>query len=76
MENFFNNMQCRSLEWEKKQKVLRTDPPGKCATCSSDQIRLVAQSYPTLCNPMNRSTPGLPVPHQLRVHSDLLPSSQ
>ena len=25
----------------------------------------VAQSYPTLCNPMNRSTPGLPVLHQL-----------
>ena len=25
----------------------------------------VAQSYPTLCNPMNLSTPGLPVHHQL-----------
>ena len=25
----------------------------------------VAQSYPTLCNPMNCSTPGLPVHHQL-----------
>ena len=32
---------------------------------SSDQIRLVAQSCPSLCNPMNRSTPGLPVHHQL-----------
>ena len=31
----------------------------------SDQIRSVAQSCPTLCNPMNRSTPGLPVQHQL-----------
>ena len=29
------------------------------------QIRSVAQSCPTLCNPMNRSTPGLPVHHQL-----------
>ena len=29
------------------------------------QIRSVAQSCPTLCDPMNRSTPGLPVPHQL-----------
>ena len=27
----------------------------------TDQIRSVAQSYPTLCDPMNRSTPGLPV---------------
>ena len=25
----------------------------------------MAQSCPTLCNPMNRSTPGLPVHHQL-----------
>ena len=29
------------------------------------QIRSVAQLCPTLCNPMNRSTPGLPVHHQL-----------
>ena len=32
---------------------------------SQDQIRSVAQSCPTLCDPMNRSTPGLPVHHQL-----------
>ena len=30
-----------------------------------NQIRSVAQSCPTLCDPMNRSTPGLPVRHQL-----------
>ena len=30
----------------------------------SDQIRSVAQSCPTLCDPMNYSTPGLPVHHQ------------
>ena len=30
-----------------------------------DQIRSVAQSCPTLCDPMNSSTPGLPVHHQL-----------
>ena len=29
------------------------------------QFSLVAQSCLTLCNPMNRSTPGLPVYHQL-----------
>ena len=29
-----------------------------------NQIRSVAQSCPTLCDPMNRSTPGLPVHHQ------------
>ena len=40
----------------------------------SVQFSLVAQSCPTLCDPMNRSTPGLPVHHQIlkftqtRVH--------
>ena len=29
------------------------------------QISSVAQSCPSLCDPMNRSTPGLPVHHQL-----------
>ena len=28
------------------------------------QFSSVAQSYPTLCDPMNHSTPGLPVHHQ------------
>ena len=31
----------------------------------SDQIRSVAQLCPTLRNPMNGSTPGLPIHHQL-----------
>ena len=31
----------------------------------SDQIRSVIQLCPTLCDPMNCSTPGLPVHHQL-----------
>ena len=30
-----------------------------------DQIRSVAQSCPTLCDPVNHSTPDLPVHHQL-----------
>ena len=32
---------------------------------SLDQFSSVAQSFLTLCNPKNRSTPGLPVHHQL-----------
>ena len=42
-----------------------------CRPCSRwiylyiHQIRSVAQSCPTLCDPMNRSTPGLPIHHQL-----------
>ena len=32
---------------------------------ASVQFSSVAQSCPTLCDPMNRSTPGLPIHHQL-----------
>ena len=32
---------------------------------SSVQFSSVTQSYPTFCDPMNCSTPGLPVHHQL-----------
>ena len=32
---------------------------------ASVQLSLVTQSCPTLCEPMNHSTPGLPVHHQL-----------
>ena len=35
------------------------------STLSSVQFSSVAQSCPTLCDPMNRSTPGLPVHHHL-----------
>ena len=34
-------------------------------TSYSVQSSSVVQSCPTLCDPMNRSTPGLPVHHQL-----------
>ena len=40
------------------QPLLKTDSV-------SVQFSSVAQSCPTLCNPMNCSTPGLPVHHQL-----------
>ena len=34
-------------------------------TCMTNQLSSVAQSCPTLCNPTDCSTPGLPVHHQL-----------
>ena len=45
------------------------------------QFSSVAQPCPTLCDPMNCSTPGLPVHHQLpeftqtHVHESVMPSS-
>ena len=49
--------------------------------CHSVQFSSVAQSCPTLCDPMNYKTPGLPVHHQLpeftqtHVHESVMPSS-
>ena len=39
--------------------------PESCSRNPGVQFNSVAQSCPTLCDPMNRSTPGLPVHHQL-----------
>ena len=40
-------------------------PPLSKIRCPSVQFSSVTQSCPTLCNTINRSTPGLPVHHQL-----------
>ena len=48
----------------KRTSFLRVSSKRSCRS-SSDQIRSVAQSCPTLCDPMNCSTPGLPVHYQL-----------
>ena len=42
---------------------------------SSVQFSSVTQSCPSLCDPMNRSTPGLPVHHQLLEFTQTHPSS-
>ena len=45
---------------------LRFSFPYTCSTTRySVQFSLVTQSCPTLCDPMDCSTPGLPVHHQL-----------
>ena len=41
------------------------NPMDREAWRATVQIRSVAQLCPTLCDPMNRSMPGLPVHHQL-----------
>ena len=43
------------------------------STFSSVQFSSVAQSCATLCDPMNHSTPGLPVHHQLKSLLKLMP---
>ena len=46
-------------------KDIWNEKKGSKYFISSVQFNLVTQSFQTLCNPMNRSTPGLPVHHQL-----------
>ena len=63
-------LQALSQEWQTQSSIL-----GLSAVCQtllpsiqmsiSVQFSFVAQSCPTLCDPMNCSTPGLPVHHQL-----------
>ena len=49
----------------------------KCDITRLVQFSSVAQSCPTLCDPMNRSTPGFPVHHQLpEFTQELCPLSQ
>ena len=52
---------CRRKSKERKKK----DYIGTVRVREEVQFSSVAQSCPTLCNPMNRSTPGLPIYHQL-----------
>ena len=49
------------------RRALESTAVSKANGCDgvSVQFSSVAQSCPTLCDPMNRSTPGLPVHHQL-----------
>ena len=56
VEQFYEDLQ-DLLELTPKRDVL--------FIISSVRFSSVAQSCPTLCDPMNRSTPGLPVHHQL-----------
>ena len=48
-----------------KANILEEAEQKQKTNIRSDQIRSVAQSCPTLCDPMNSSTPGFPVHHQL-----------
>ena len=61
--------QCYSLKSSHPQ--LLPQSPKVCSLylclfcCLAYQFSSVAESCPTLCDPMNHSTPGLPVHHQL-----------
>ena len=55
-----------SFKWHSRYCIKLSQIEKNRAACSLGfQFSSVAQSCPTLCDPMNRSTPGLPVHHQL-----------
>ena len=57
-DNYFSILALNGMK-RQKDMTLKDELPR------SVQFSSVAQSCPTLCNPMNRSMPGLPVHHQL-----------
>ena len=61
------NLENSAVVKDRKRLVFMPIPKkGKAKECSSSvQFSSVAQSYPTVCDPMNHSMPGLPVHHQL-----------
>ena len=59
----FPNPRIKSRSPTFQADALTSEPPGKPSTWY--QFSSVAQACPTLCNPMNRSMPGLPVHHQI-----------
>ena len=55
----------RQLTMSKLALQIKSSRDKKLTASSTYQFSSVTQSCPTLCDPMNHSTPGLPVHHQL-----------
>ena len=60
----FSNESALHIRWP-KYCSFSISPSSEYSGLISFQFSSVAQLCPTLCDPMNRSTPGLPVHHQL-----------
>ena len=60
LNTFLSSIMERERDWLTDFPLLESTE-----VTSSAQFSSVAQSCPTLCGPMNHSTPGLPVHHQL-----------
>ena len=58
-----NTFESVLMRWKKLEPIIQTEVSQK--EKHQHSIRSVTQSCPTLCDPKNRSTPGLPVHHQL-----------
>ena len=67
--------------WQLKDVKQKKDVKPNChfqvqeININANQFTSIAQSCPTLCDPMDCSTPGLPVHHQLLKLTQTHPSS-
>ena len=61
-----SNAEEAEVEWfyEDLQDLLELTPKKDVLFIIGEKKSEVVQSCPTLCDPMNRSTPGLPVHHR------------
>ena len=62
-----NTFESVLMRWMKLEPIIQSEVSQKEKhqySINSVQFSSVAQSCPTLCGPMNRSMPGLPVHHQ------------
>ena len=60
-----NTFELVLMRWMKLEPTIQSEVSQKEKHQYSIAVAVSLQSCPTLCNPMNRSTPGLPVHHQL-----------
>ena len=71
-------LRCSGAHWDGPTISSASDTKVSLSGCSV-QFSSVAQSCPTLCDPMNHSTPGLPVHHwsslKLMSIQSVMPSS-
>ena len=70
----FSNESTLLMRWMKLEPIIQSEVSQKEKhqySVSSVQFSSVTQLCPTLCDPMNRSTPGLPVHHQLLAFTQI-----
>ena len=66
MPTLFEKCTGKSIIQNSNPKSSKSGHSSVCPVFSSVHFSSVTQSCPSLCNPMNPSTPGLPVHHQLQ----------
>ena len=70
--SWLENSMDRGAWWAINHRVAQSQTQLRTNINISSQFGSVAQSCPTLCDPMDCSTPGLPIHHQLLEPTQIL----